>query len=429
MTHFYERNITEIKQEYTVFLVNVLSPLIYEGIKDLYNAAKNLDEKFEEAKTKKPDISNPGIFKLFQKLLANIPNLNNHRIEKETIRIRDNSKIADIFDDLIRAVVKSNIVLLTYNASNKTCMLVKEKYHENIDIKEFIHKCYIECAKSFYNYPELFYHKYSTLDIQRNKRESIGIIKNAINEAIRKIIPMKLVLEEYLSNDYIKESGNVENDVDETDYMNIKRLLERDLDKKGDRRILIDSNEQSGSYNSEENYVNEDGDANDGEDDDEDEDEDEGEDETNNNETNNTENSTTQNATELENMILNADNNGENNEKPTQEDISKNNVTQIDQVEEPNKEEEIKKVVENNIDIPKVKDIHIDFNIGGKRSKASKMFENAISTLNNNNISQPDANKTFINKDNTIDISRDGKFANQYIRQTNNMIRSDVMDL
>ena len=38
----------------------------------------------------------------------------------------------------------------------KNCDIVDSKYHDLININEFIHKCYIECAKTFYNYPVFF---------------------------------------------------------------------------------------------------------------------------------------------------------------------------------------------------------------------------------------------------------------------------------
>jgi hypothetical protein len=101
MKHFYERNITDIKQEYTIFLTNILTPLLYEGIKKLYNQSLEFEKKFELAQTKDSNIKNPGVLKLFQKFLKNLPNLNNHLIETETNRLRDTSKCADIFDDLI----------------------------------------------------------------------------------------------------------------------------------------------------------------------------------------------------------------------------------------------------------------------------------------------------------------------------------------
>ena len=58
------------------------------------------------------------------------------------IRIRYGSKHADIFEKLIKAVIKSHIILLTFNASGKKCKIVQEKFHEQIDCKLFIHKIY-----------------------------------------------------------------------------------------------------------------------------------------------------------------------------------------------------------------------------------------------------------------------------------------------
>ena len=37
MPHFYERNIVEIKNEYTTFLVTMITPPIYEGMKSIYD--------------------------------------------------------------------------------------------------------------------------------------------------------------------------------------------------------------------------------------------------------------------------------------------------------------------------------------------------------------------------------------------------------
>ena len=266
MKHFYERNITEIKQEYTIFLTNILTPLLYEGIKKLYNQSLDFEKKFEQASLKNSNIENPGVLKLFQKFLKNLPNLNNHLIETETNRLRDNSKCADIFDDIIRAVVKSNIVLLTYNSSDKTCQIVHERYHENIDIKEFIHKCYIECARVFYDYPEIFWHKYSTIDIKRNQREAHELVKKCIIEAIRKMLPMKLILEEYLKNDYVEDDKQNLGDINNAQYTNIKNLLKRDLynqigtdhkDLLVDSQYLEKSEENTDDINNVLNKINE----------------------------------------------------------------------------------------------------------------------------------------------------------------------------
>jgi hypothetical protein len=123
----------------------------------------------------------------------------------EVKRIKEYSRCSELFDDLIKAVVKSYIILLTFNASGKKCKLVIEKYHEKININDFIHKCYIECANIFYNNPELFWNESDKETQQVCKNNAYDCIKQGVIEAIHKILPVKDILREYLSNDYIEE--------------------------------------------------------------------------------------------------------------------------------------------------------------------------------------------------------------------------------
>lgn len=203
MRHFYEKNIVEIREEYTNFLITVITPLLFEGIQSMYKYAK---EKFEELEKqrKRAKIENPGVLKIFQTLLKEVPMLNNTQIEKETARIREGCKCSEWFDDLIKAVIKSNIVLLTYKGEGKS-LLVEQRHHEQVQAKDFIHKCYIEIARSIYNNPELFRDDYPSLKIKKNQRETCEVIKLSIKQAIRKMLPIKLILNEYLSIDYNEE--------------------------------------------------------------------------------------------------------------------------------------------------------------------------------------------------------------------------------
>lgn len=224
MNHLYEKNIVEIKNEYTTFITNIIAPSIYEGLKSLYTVSLTTHKKLEEQHLKNPrSEKSPGVLKIFQTCLKDIPSLNNHKISQEAERIRVNCKCSEWFDDLIKAVVKSNIVLLTY--SKNECDIVKQKHHEKIDTNEFIHKCYIESARIVYNNPELFWHEFPTLEIKRNQRDVCELIKIAIREAIRKMLPMRLILQEYLNNDY----SNQESDkVPMKQYINIKEMLDKE---------------------------------------------------------------------------------------------------------------------------------------------------------------------------------------------------------
>ena len=49
MIHYYERNITEIRDDHMTDLKETLIPLIFEGIQGLYNKALNYELKYKEA--------------------------------------------------------------------------------------------------------------------------------------------------------------------------------------------------------------------------------------------------------------------------------------------------------------------------------------------------------------------------------------------
>lgn len=219
--HYYERNIVDIKNEYTDSLINIMAPLMYETIKNYYDKAKKIEEMQKKNAIEDPNQVVMSVLGIFQKILKGVLTLTITEIENEYIRIRDASRHSDIFERLCRAVFKSFIVLLTFNASGKKCKLVNERVHETIDLKLFIHKCYIECAKHFFNYPELFWDEYPSIQKLRNQHDSIEIIKKSIVEGIKKCLPMGQILDEYLKNDYV-----VENSDSESKFMKIKNMLD-----------------------------------------------------------------------------------------------------------------------------------------------------------------------------------------------------------
>ena len=243
--HYYERNISDINSEYTTFLIYILTPLIYEGIKSMYDKSIEKEKEYIELSKNNIKVKNPGVLKIFQHCLKNIPTLNINLIECEMIRIRDSSKHADIFEKLIKAVIKSHIILLTYNASGKQCQLVNEKIHEKVDCKIFIHKIYIECARQFYNNPELFWQGYTNIELTKNKKECLDIIEKSIKVSIKEIIPMQDILTEYLKNDYIIE------DTLHNRTQKIKDMLNKNVEDNinffddEDKKILITEEENN----------------------------------------------------------------------------------------------------------------------------------------------------------------------------------------
>ena len=177
--------LVETKAEYTTQLINIICPFIYDGIKSLYDEALKVAKDNEE-------------LKIFQSFLKKIPSWNPLILDSEITRILKDSDCTELLPQLLNAVIKSNIMVLTNTPPEKKHTI---KLPKNIDFKQFIHFVYIEAAKTVYNNPYLFYDKYSLYDIKKNQRDAQENIKSSISEAIRKLLPLQYILNEYLGED------------------------------------------------------------------------------------------------------------------------------------------------------------------------------------------------------------------------------------
>jgi len=198
----YEQHIIAIREIYESRLFSILVPHIYEGFRSLYNIAKKYEDTSIEAMKHNPNITKLSVLVIFQKLLSDIPNLTAHKIKSETDRIKTASRSADIFGDLVKAVIKSNIVLMTYNSDSKKKDLIQTRYHESIIVHDFVHSCYIAAARSYHSRPEIFWTNYDEIVLNQNKRLCYDIIKDAIRESINLALPMNEILSEYNNNPY-----------------------------------------------------------------------------------------------------------------------------------------------------------------------------------------------------------------------------------
>ena len=210
----------ETKQEYTIRLVNILAPVIYEGFVSIYKDACKVAKKGVE-------------LKFFQNFLRRISKWNKHLLNNETKRILNISNCSDFLEDLVRAVIKANIIILSTTGPNLSHNFLNEKQYMDIEFNHFIHMCYIESAREIYNNPYLFYHKYNPIDIKRNQRESTNLIKECIREAIRKMLPVQHILKEYLGSKYLQPKDiQVENPMSDVECKNLKNLINKDLNSK-----------------------------------------------------------------------------------------------------------------------------------------------------------------------------------------------------
>lgn len=244
MTHYFEKTIVDAKTIYTDYLLNILTPILYYGIKTIYDEAKDMEQQIKETARISPDVKNPGVLQLFQLYLSGLDQWTDSMMEQEANRIRSTSGCADIFDDLVRAVIKSHIIVLTYTASEKTCKIVKERLYEKVQIKSFIHCCYLECAKIFFDHPTLFFHEFPSIELKENERKIYQLIKIGIKTGIKRVLPMKQILETYLGNDYIEIHES-----EEDKYTKLKTLINKDLyekEKSDNENNYFNDNDEGG---------------------------------------------------------------------------------------------------------------------------------------------------------------------------------------
>lgn len=185
MDDFVISNLHESRNEWCGRLVMLLTPLVTEGIRSIYNEAwKMCEESNEKAK----------YLMTFQNLLARIPKWNSVILEEERKRIIEKSG-CNYLEDLISCVHIVQLKVLT-------CIRVGNK-QKKIDIAipkldHFIHRVYIHVARKVYANVYLFERGLPDLTVQKYKRELEVITQECILTAIRESIPTESIIRAYL---------------------------------------------------------------------------------------------------------------------------------------------------------------------------------------------------------------------------------------
>lgn len=218
---------TEAKRELTLQLIDMLTEHLYHGIKSIYD------------KTKEEGISN--VLRRFQEKLQSIPIWNQEIIDKEFERIiskKDTEHLDKLLDMLFISHVKV-LSVLKINENNKIDIQVP-------NAKVFIHKCYIECARSFYRDPYLIDDRvknYDYSEIQRNIKRSNVVINHAIERTVRDLIPLKDILEAYSKSieDEVKPENVIE-DIEED--LNDIKSEQSEENEENESEKQIENNEE-----------------------------------------------------------------------------------------------------------------------------------------------------------------------------------------
>lgn len=207
--------ISEAKNEYSARLVNIITPLVIEGIKSIFKEALELCIVNEEREK---------YLMTFQNFLTRVPKWNQNIIDSETKRIIDKSKCTYL-EDLIACVHISQLKILTsIRVSNK-----QKKVEIDIPkINDFIHNTYIIFARKLYSNIYLFETTIPALQIQKNNRECELICKECILNVIRENIPVDKILRAYID------------ETEEEEVINETTLEEKPIEKPEEIPIIME---------------------------------------------------------------------------------------------------------------------------------------------------------------------------------------------
>ncbi len=185
MNDFDISSLHESKNEWCSRLLTIMTPLVIEGLKSIFDEAYKLCRDNDETDK---------YLMTFQNFLTRIPKWNPTIIENERKRICDRSGCGYL-QDLVTCVHIIQLKLLTaIRAGNK-----QKKIDINIPkLDDFIHKTYIHVARKIYKNVYLFEINIAPLQIQKHHRELEIIVQECILNSVRESIPVESILRAYM---------------------------------------------------------------------------------------------------------------------------------------------------------------------------------------------------------------------------------------
>jgi hypothetical protein len=185
MDDFNVSSLHESKNEWGSRLITILTPLIIEGYRSIFDEALKLCKENNEVDK---------YLMTFQNFISRIPKWNPTIIEQEKTRICEKSGCSYL-EDLVTCVHIIQLKILTAMRAGQ-----KQK---KIDITipkldDFIHKIYINGARKIYKNVYLFEINIPPLNIQKHNRELEIIVQECILITLRDNIPVEAILKAYM---------------------------------------------------------------------------------------------------------------------------------------------------------------------------------------------------------------------------------------
>ena len=197
MDDYSSNTLSDSKNEWSIILMNYLTPHIVDGFRSIFNESVQLcTENDEEEK----------YLMTFQNLLARIPKWNQSIIDTEKKRIVELCNCSYLEDILTCVHIIQLKILSCVRVGSET----KKVTIDIPDFSVFIHQAYTNIARKLYSNIYLFEIDIQPLETQKRNREFEHIVQTCIMNTIRDRIPIETLLRQYIDETQEVETTKVE---------------------------------------------------------------------------------------------------------------------------------------------------------------------------------------------------------------------------
>ena len=143
---------------------------------------------------------------VFQEKCAEVPKWNQDIIDLNVGKLLDSCR-CDYLEELMAAVFIAHtkvLIAIRVSSRHKKLQITLPK------LDHFIHRIFSECARSFWKTPFLFLDDAKPIEMQKNLLQAEVLCSESIASAVRSLLPIKSILNEYLSDDVMSAEPVVE---------------------------------------------------------------------------------------------------------------------------------------------------------------------------------------------------------------------------
>ena len=173
---------SEARNEYLKQMSTWIVPPLVEFFRKEYNTLADTEGK--------------RVMSAFQTYCSEVPLWNQDVIDSNIGIILDNCR-CDYMEELMTAVFIAYTKMLTairVNSRQKKLQITLPK------LDHFLHRVFIECARSFWKAPYLFAQELTPVEKQKNILQAEQICTEALSGAVRSLLPVKSILRDYLDD-------------------------------------------------------------------------------------------------------------------------------------------------------------------------------------------------------------------------------------